>query len=526
MPHQEDPEAFRDFTRRMSNLYDVILPIAEDTEYQVSQFSKSLNCNCSIPIPDTEALRVTNDKSLTMRFASTLDVPIPFTISGSNEDDILPHLDKIHYPAVVKLAEESSAQIFPRYRIANSRGELLEAFRHFAKMNVVPLIQEYVKGNGLGAFLLFNKYSELIACFTHRRIIEYPIGGGFSAFAESILHPEAIDISLKLLQNLNWKGVAMVEFKLMADGSLRLMEINPRFWGSISLAVFSGVDFPTMLIETFHKRKCELSGKAFPPYNRRYMIRANVLAKSLNQAVTENKFGETSKKLLRAFEEPHLVRFEDINSDIGPLFSQIYFNAYDRVATALAKAKKKTYLSLGRQNLDYITPNVAVGGENNVRTLEREGFQTIIDLREHGAGRELKRAEDRSIKYFNFPTPDNRAPRQRDLKLIVDRVSEAVASGRKVIIHCSEGRGRAPTVACAYLMSTGVRFSDSTDILRSKRSLVNFTDAQLAALESFSRNLKEGERKDEGAGEQDLEEERRGEDNEIANETKAASSDS
>ena len=104
------------------------------------------------------------------------------------------------------------------------------------------------------------------------------------------------------------------------------------------------------------------------------------------------------------------------------------------------------------------------------------------------------------MKYLNFPTPDNRAPRQHDLKMIVDRVSEAVANGSKVIIHCSEGRGRAPTVACAYLMSTGVRFSDSTEILRSKRSLVNFTDAQLAALESFSRNLKEGQRKDEEAG--------------------------
>jgi len=39
----------------------------------------------------------------------------------------------------------------------------------------------------------------------------------------------------------------MVEFKQdNRDGSLRLMEINGRFWGSLQLAIDAGVDFPSL----------------------------------------------------------------------------------------------------------------------------------------------------------------------------------------------------------------------------------------------------------------------------------------
>lgn len=39
----------------------------------------------------------------------------------------------------------------------------------------------------------------------------------------------------------------MVEWKVdLRDGRPKLMEINPRFWGSLELAVRSGVNFPSL----------------------------------------------------------------------------------------------------------------------------------------------------------------------------------------------------------------------------------------------------------------------------------------
>ena len=38
----------------------------------------------------------------------------------------------------------------------------------------------------------------------------------------------------------------MVEFRVAADGTPFLMEINARFWGSLQLSVSSGVNFPLL----------------------------------------------------------------------------------------------------------------------------------------------------------------------------------------------------------------------------------------------------------------------------------------
>jgi len=55
---------------------------------------------------------------------------------------------------------------------------------------------------------------------------------------------------VRLLQALNWTGLAMVEYKVGAAGP-KLMEINGRVWGSLPLAVGSGVDFPSGLADLY-----------------------------------------------------------------------------------------------------------------------------------------------------------------------------------------------------------------------------------------------------------------------------------
>jgi predicted ATP-grasp superfamily ATP-dependent carboligase len=62
------------------------------------------------------------------------------------------------------------------------------------------------------------------------------------------LDPVLYDYAVRLLKALNWTGLAMVEFKVGASGA-KLMEINGRVWGSLPLAVYSGMDFPARLVE-------------------------------------------------------------------------------------------------------------------------------------------------------------------------------------------------------------------------------------------------------------------------------------
>jgi hypothetical protein len=109
-------------------------------------------------------------------------------------------------------------------------------------------LQEYCQGTGYGVELLMYEGLAL-AAFQHKRLREIPINGGASAFRQSVpLDPTLFSYAVRLLGELNWTGLAMVEFKAGKDGP-KLMEINGRIWGSLPLAVHCGMDFPSRLAE-------------------------------------------------------------------------------------------------------------------------------------------------------------------------------------------------------------------------------------------------------------------------------------
>ena len=112
------------------------------------------------------------------------------------------------------------------------------------------LLQERIVGPGIGVFACYRQ-GRPVALFSHRRLREQPPWGGVSVLCESApLDPVARDFAIRLLDEIGWQGVAMVEFKQdLRDGLPKLMEINGRFWGSLQLAIDAGVDFPALLLK-------------------------------------------------------------------------------------------------------------------------------------------------------------------------------------------------------------------------------------------------------------------------------------
>jgi len=89
---------------------------------------------------------------------------------------------------------------------------------------------------------------ELRAEFAHRRIRDVNPTGSGSALRVSVApDPEVREASLTMLRALRWHGVAMVEFRQEARKAPVFMEVNGRFWNSLPLACYAGMDFPAML---------------------------------------------------------------------------------------------------------------------------------------------------------------------------------------------------------------------------------------------------------------------------------------
>jgi predicted ATP-grasp superfamily ATP-dependent carboligase len=130
---------------------------------------------------------------------------------------------------------------------ARTFDELRRAWTQLASRCRSALVQEFVEGAGVGYFALMQ-HGELRAEFAHRRIRDVrPTGSGSALRISSAPDGRVRDAALKMLTALGWHGVAMVEFRVRPDGAPSFIEINGRFWHSLALAIYSGVDFPALV---------------------------------------------------------------------------------------------------------------------------------------------------------------------------------------------------------------------------------------------------------------------------------------
>lgn len=225
---------------------DVLLPIGFNSNKIVSKNINHFSEIVKVPIANYHSMELASDKNQTIKFAYNHGVPVPSTYYPTCIEELKEMSSKITYPVVLKASEESGS-----VKYANNEHEMVELFSDLCnkfpsqiKAQKYPQVQEYIPGDGYGFFALFDHGCPK-AIFGHKRIHEYPVTGGPSTMAQSVFNSEMNDIGIRLLKALKWHGVAMVEFKKDSrNGSFKLIEINPKFWGSLDLSIACGVDFP------------------------------------------------------------------------------------------------------------------------------------------------------------------------------------------------------------------------------------------------------------------------------------------
>jgi predicted ATP-grasp superfamily ATP-dependent carboligase len=287
-----------------SSNYEAVIPVGYNANFVLSKFLKVINSN-KIPLTDFRTYQIAANKALSIILAREIGVPVPDTIFVK-KFSCLRQVDKISYPVVVKGVYEGG---FVRY--AYNKNDLKNKYEElFRLQGTAPIIQEFVKGGGYGFFALFNNGNPR-AIFMHKRIREQGKMGGPSTCAESFFDPQLLHYGLKILKKLEWHGVAMVEFKKdIKDNLYKLMEINPKFWGSLDLSIACGVDFPFLLY------KMIIEGDIKPVFTYKNKVRYMWPIPDDLQHVFENP------KDLRSFVidlfNPRVMKNIDIN-DLNPL---------------------------------------------------------------------------------------------------------------------------------------------------------------------------------------------------------------
>ena len=174
-----------------------------------------------------EILDRVNDKQEVHDTAAALGLPVPQEYHGLPEK----------FPVVVKphCGEKVGLKARDRYAIAEDQPELDGILAKMRQYDPDPIVQEKVTGPGEGVDLLMGREGELLAAMCHRRIREFPVTGGPSTCCVSFYDEKMILAAHRLLREMHFTGMAMVEFK-----GGRILEVNPRVWGSFPMTEVCG----------------------------------------------------------------------------------------------------------------------------------------------------------------------------------------------------------------------------------------------------------------------------------------------
>lgn len=236
------------------NRTDIILPIGPSS-ILISKIKPKLEKLCKVLVEDYEKLLIFHDKSRTLSIAKDLDVPHPETWLPENSGDVEILADEIKYPIVVKARKGTGAN---GVWYAGNRSELIHLYqkatiRHrtgdgLLRDSSKPMLQEYIPGE-LHDVAAFCINGEMKLGLTQKRLMTRPVSGGMGIVNVTTEEKQLLQYAERIIDRVKWNGVMLLDFKIDdRDGQPKLLEINPRFWGTTGLTIKAGYNYPYYLL--------------------------------------------------------------------------------------------------------------------------------------------------------------------------------------------------------------------------------------------------------------------------------------
>ena len=226
--------------------YACIMPFEESSIELFLNARAQIEQYARLPIPSAKAYHAANNKWEVLQLAKKLNIPMPQSYWPENAAEVDEALNALQFPIIIKPVNSSGSRGIKK---VTNRQQFDKDYAEVVKAYGYPIIQECIdwQGEGCGVGILAQD-GDVLANFSYKRLREFPVQGGPSTLRESTADDETKLYAANLLKELNWDGVAMVEFKRDPVTKVpKLMEINPRFWGSLDLSYVAGVNFPYLL---------------------------------------------------------------------------------------------------------------------------------------------------------------------------------------------------------------------------------------------------------------------------------------
>jgi len=193
-----------------------------------------------LPYPETAALDVLRQKARMGEAARAAGLGTPEVLFEGRAADA--DAGALTTPCVVK----PSGPGWPfAARAARNQAEVAHALAA-APPGAGLLVQEFVEGPLMAVSLVVDSDGAVRAHFHQRTLRVWPAGAGVSARAVGVEpEPDLTQRVAGLLSAAGYAGLAQVQY-VRADRGPVVLDVNPRFYGSMPLALASGVNLPAV----------------------------------------------------------------------------------------------------------------------------------------------------------------------------------------------------------------------------------------------------------------------------------------
>lgn len=242
---------FNDLTR-ISLLYHnekiIYVPVEEQTTKWFIEYAESNGkMNFLFTLPDLYTYSLLSDKSALNKFCLKNEIPAPklFNIDELTDEN---------YPILAKPCNGSGSRGLIRLYSSSDLTGLVRK-----QLQSEPYVIQELLPNGKdvkGAFFLC-KNGKVLASYTHERIRTFPASGGVTVLSKLTRNEYILKEGAKLLDRINWNGLVMLEYLYdQKSDSYKVIEANPRLWGSIMLAEYGGAKILLNYIKLANGEEC------------------------------------------------------------------------------------------------------------------------------------------------------------------------------------------------------------------------------------------------------------------------------
>ncbi len=209
--------------------------------------------------PSREFVERATDKGLLPELAATAGLQTPPTtkvVRGDSET-----VSMFGFPAIVKprssrmQTSNVTLSAFKTHYVTNEQAaeEALEALP-----GKEGFIQAYIPGL-LRSVTGVSWEGELV-CVLHQRSPRiWPVSTGESAYAETVPPNAELEQGVgRMLRALDWSGLFQAQFIQSSRGEHYLIDLNPRIYGSLALAVAAGLNLPVIWVDLLLGRRLDV----------------------------------------------------------------------------------------------------------------------------------------------------------------------------------------------------------------------------------------------------------------------------